>query len=151
MRSVELLKMNILYFVFKMDGVLNDFKSSDIFRTFCTFEMRIIGRKIILKLKWKNIGNKKLCNAIDQLLADLETFDFKVATITDIRKDADCVHSEGFYFFNIHIHRTLILIEMDDEGEATLVWAGSHQEYERTFKNNKAIIAKWLRTKNYIE
>ncbi|THF51923.1 type II toxin-antitoxin system HigB family toxin [Flavobacterium supellecticarium] len=113
--------------------------------------MRIIGRKIILKLKWKNIGNKKLCNAIDQLLADLETFDFKVATITDIRKDADCVHSEGFYFFNIHIHRTLILIEMDDEGEATLVWAGSHQEYERTFKNNKATIAKWLRTKNYIE
>lgn len=60
--------------------------------------MRIIGRKIILKLKWKNIGNKKLGNAIDQLLTDLEAFDFKVATITNSRKDADCVHSEGFYF-----------------------------------------------------
>jgi|GEM_PF-240216 len=131
--------------------MLNDFKSSVIFGTFCTFEMRIIGRKIILKLKWKNIGNKKLCNAIDQLLADLETFDFKIATITEARKDADCVHNEGFYFFNIHIHRTLILIELDDEGEATIVWAGSHQEYERTFKNNKATIEKWLRTKNYIE
>ncbi len=110
-----------------------------------------IGNKIILKLKWKHIGNKKLGDAIDTLLSDLEAFDSKVAVVTDVRKDADCVHPEGFYFFNINIHRTLILIEMDDEGEATIVWAGSHQEYERTFKNNKVTIAKWLRAKNYIE
>lgn len=46
---------------------------------------------------------------------------------------------------------TLILIELDDEGEATVVWADSHDEYERTFKNNKATIEKWLRNKGYIE
>lgn len=70
--------------------------------------------------------------------------------IKDIRQDADCVHSDGFYFFNIHIHRTLVLIEWDDEGEATIVWAGSHQEYERIFRNNKSTIGKWLRDKQYI-
>ena len=36
--------------------------------------MRIVGKKIILKLKKKNIGNKRLCIEIDRLVADLENF-----------------------------------------------------------------------------
>ena len=60
------------------------------------------------------------------------------------------MHSDGLYFFDIHIHRTLILIELDDEGEATIVWAGSYQEYETLFKNNKLTIEKWLRKYEYI-
>ncbi|AJH13725.1 addiction module toxin RelE [Myroides profundi] len=68
-----------------------------------------------------------------------------------LRADMDCVHSEGFYFFNIHIHRTLVLIEFDEEGEATILWVGAHQEYESIFKNNKKTIEKWLRNNNYIE
>jgi hypothetical protein len=40
---------------------------------------------------------------------------------------------------------------MDEEGEATIVWAGTHQEYETTFKNNKVTIEKWLRKKGYID
>lgn len=43
------------------------------------------------------------------------------------------------------------MIEFDDDGEATIVWAGTHQEYEKTFKNNKSTIEKWLRKNNYIE
>lgn len=113
--------------------------------------MRIIGKKIILKLKKKNIGNKKLCNEIDRLVTDLENFNPREKNIRDIRKDADRVHTEGFYFFDINIHRTLILIEFDDDGEATIIWAGTHQEYESTFKNNKPTIEKWLRNKGYIE
>ncbi|WP_300599970.1 type II toxin-antitoxin system HigB family toxin [Niabella sp.] len=113
--------------------------------------MRITGIKILVKLQSKNIGNKKLCNAIDQLITDLEQFNPATASITEVRKDADCVHSDGFYFFDIHIHRTLILVEYDDEGEATIIWAGSHDDYERTFKNNKLTIEKWLRNKGYIE
>lgn len=31
------------------------------------------------------------------------------------------------------------------------MWAGTHQEYDETFKNNKSTIEKWLRTKNYID
>lgn len=112
--------------------------------------MRIVGKKIILKLKKKNIGNIKLCTEIDRLVADLERFNPSESNITDIRSDADKVHAEGFYFFDINIHRTLILIEFDDEGEATIVWAGSHQEYDSTFKNNKTTIEKWLRSKGYI-
>lgn len=112
--------------------------------------MRIVGKKIILKLKKKNIGNIKLCSEIDRLVADLERFNPKESKITDIRSDADKVHGEGFYFFDINIHRTLILIEFDDEGEATIVWAGSHQEYDSTFKHNKSTIEKWLRSKGYI-
>ena len=113
--------------------------------------MRIIGKKIILKIKKKNIGNKKLCNEIDRLIADLENFNPGEKSINDVRDDADCVHSDGFYFFDINIHRTLIMIEFDDDGEATIVWAGTHKEYETTFKNNKSTIEKWLRKNNYIE
>ncbi len=55
-----------------------------------------------------------------------------------------------FIFFNINIHRTLVLIELDENGEATIVWVGTHQEYETTFKNNKNTIEKWLRNNGYI-
>lgn len=113
--------------------------------------MRIIGKKTILKIKKKNIGNKILCIEIDKLITDLEKFNSKLESITDIRNDADCVHSDGFYFFDINIHRTLILIEFDDDGEATIVWAGTHQKYDSTFKNNKLTIEKWLRKNGYIE
>lgn len=113
--------------------------------------MRVTGIKILVKLKSKNIGNKKLCDAIDQLIEDLEQLDPGTATIVETRKDADCVHSDGFYFFNIHIHRTLILVEYDEEGEATIIWAGSHDDYERTFKNNKPTIERWLRSKGHID
>lgn len=113
--------------------------------------MRIIGKKLILKLKAKNIGNTKLCNEIDLLIKDLEGANSNNSDFKSIRNDADCVHSDGFYFFNIHFHRTLILIELDNEGEATIIWVGTHQEYERTFKNNKSTIEKWLRDKNFID
>lgn len=113
--------------------------------------MRIVGKKIILKVKLKNIGNKKLCSEIDNLISDLENFNPNEKSIDDIRNDADCVHPDGFYFFDINIHRTLILVELDDDGEATIVWAGTHQEYETTFKNNKLTIAKWLRKNGHIK
>jgi hypothetical protein len=113
--------------------------------------MRVLGKRIILKVKKKNIGNVKLCSAIDALIADLESFKSSEKSISDIRNDADCVHSDGFYFFNINIHRTLILIELDDDGEATIIWAGTHQEYEMIFKNNKITIEKWLRKFGHIE
>ncbi|OXB11346.1 type II toxin-antitoxin system HigB family toxin [Flavobacterium plurextorum] len=113
--------------------------------------MRIIGKKTVLKIKKKNIGNKKLCDEIDKLIADLENFNPAKDNINNIRNDLDCVHNDGFYFFNMNIHRTLILIEFDDDGEATIVWAGTHKEYESIFKNNKTTIEKWLRKNNYIE
>lgn len=113
--------------------------------------MRIIGKKILLKIKKKNIGNVKLCQEIDKLITDLEGFKPYEKSISDVRRDADLVHVDGFYFFDIHIHRTLILVEIDEEGEATIVWAGTHQEYETTFKNNKSTIEKWLRKSGYIE
>lgn len=112
--------------------------------------MRIIGKKTILKLKKKNIGNRKLCNEIDKLITDLEDFNSNKKQINEIRVDADCVHNDGFYFFNIHIHRILILIEFDNDGEATIIWAGNHQEYEDTFKNNKTTIEKWLRKNGFV-
>lgn len=113
--------------------------------------MRVLGKKIILKVKKKNIGNKKLCDEIDKLLKDLEQFKPEEQNLKEIRDDADCVHSDGFYFFDINIHRILVMIEFDEEGEATIVWAGTHQEYESTFKNNKKTIEKWLRNNNYID
>lgn len=43
----------------------------------------------------------------------------------------------------------MILIEFDD-GEASVVWTGTHQEYGATFKNNKKTIKKWLRANDWI-
>jgi hypothetical protein len=43
------------------------------------------------------------------------------------------------------------MIEFDENGEVTIVWVGTHQDYETTFKNNKDTIEKWLRSKGYIE
>jgi hypothetical protein len=113
--------------------------------------MRVIGKKVLVKLKKKNTGNRQLCEAIEKLINDLETFDPQKSGLKAIRKDADSVHPDGFYFFNIHLHRTMILIEIEDEGEATIIWAGSHQDYDRIFRNNRATIEKWLRNRDFIE
>lgn len=88
--------------------------------------------------------------AIAKLIKDIEENEWKNQTeLNESRSDADCVHSDGFYFFNISVHRTMILIEFDDE-EASVVWLGNHEEYENIFKNNKSTIKKWLKSNNWI-
>ena len=75
--------------------------------------MRLTNKKALEKLKKKNRGNVPLSNAIDKLIKDIEDNEWKDQTELNItRQDADCVHSDGFYFFNINIHRTMILIEL---------------------------------------
>ncbi|ABG60739.1 type II toxin-antitoxin system HigB family toxin [Cytophaga hutchinsonii] len=112
--------------------------------------MEIIGIKKLQKLKNKNLGNGRLANAIDELLQELEVKNWKNGKqLKQDRPDADLVHNDGFYFFNINIHRTMILIEFCDDGQATIVWCGTHDEYELTFKNNKKTIANWLKSKGY--
>jgi mRNA interferase HigB len=112
--------------------------------------MRLLGKPKLLKLRRKNIGNKKLVTAIDDLIEDIEQSDWKNSEeLKSVRPDADLVHNDGFYFFNINVHRTMILIEFND-GEATVVWVGHHDAYEKTFKNNKNTIARWLGLNDYI-
>ena len=113
--------------------------------------MRVINKHILGKLIRKNRGNLKLEKAIQQLISDIEDSDWENPfDLTENRPDADCVYGGEFYFFNINIHRTLILIEFEGNGEATIVWAGSHDDYELTFKNNRNVIKKWLRDNNWI-
>ena len=113
--------------------------------------MEIVGKKILEKLKRKNKGNIPLVSAIETLIKDLEQSTFKnQRELLEKRKDADCVHSDGFYFFNINIYRTLVLLEFEENGEVTIVWCGSHDEYENTFKNNKNTIRNWLKEKDLI-
>ncbi|UZO82351.1 type II toxin-antitoxin system HigB family toxin [Aquimarina sp. ERC-38] len=112
--------------------------------------MRLTNKKILEKLKRKNKGNVSLANAIDKLIKDINGNDWKDQTeLNKTRTDADKIHSDGFYFFNINIHRTMIMIEFSDS-EATVVWAGTHQEYETIFKNNRNTIKKWLKSNNWI-
>ena len=113
--------------------------------------MEIVGRKILEKLKRKNIGNISLVFEIDVLIKVIEENNFEnQIELNKIRPDADCVHNDGFYFFNINVHRTLILIEFEINGEATILWCGNHEEYEKTFKNNKNTIKKWLKERDLI-
>ena len=114
--------------------------------------MEIINRKLLEKFKRKNRGNVFLIYALDKLIYEIETSQWKNQSELQInRPDADNVHSDGFYFFNINVHRTMILIDFEESGEATIVWCGSHDEYELTFKNNKNTIQKWLKSKGWID
>lgn len=112
--------------------------------------MRLINKKLLVKLKKKQKGNMLLNKAIDDLIDDITKYEWKdPIELIKVRPDADNVHSDGFYFFNINIHRTMILIEFSDS-EATVVWVGTHKEYEFTFKNNKSTIKKWLKSNEWI-
>lgn len=113
--------------------------------------MRIINKHILAKLARKNRGNSKLIKSIQQLIIDIEKSDWKTPLeLTKDRPDADCVYGGEFYFFNINIHRSLILIEFEENGEVTIVWAGNHDDYELVFKNNRSVIKKWLKDNNWI-
>ena len=112
--------------------------------------MELFRKHKLIKLKLKNRGNTKLNQAIDKLIADIENAEWtKPTDLKATRPDADCVHSDGFYFFDLNVHRTMILVVFE-ENEATVVWTGSHDEYNVTFKANKSTIEKWLRNQNLI-
>ena len=113
--------------------------------------MDLTGKNILIKLKAKNKGNNLLIDAIDDLIKTIESKQWKSKEeVKADRPDADQVHSNGFYFFDIHVHRTMIMILIDEKTEAEVEWAGTHQEYESIFKNNKVIIKKRLSKKGLI-
>lgn len=114
--------------------------------------MNVVNKHILGKLIRKNRGNAKLLRAVEQLIKEIENSNWKNPhELTVSRSDADCVYGGEFYFFNINIHRTLILIEFEENGEATIVWAGGHDDYELIFKNNRNVIKKWLKDNNWIK
>lgn len=113
--------------------------------------MNLVNKSLLERFKIKNKGNVKLIVAIDKLIEDIKVNDWNSPIeLKETRTDADCVHSDGFYFFNINVHRTMILIEFDENKRARVVWAGSHQEYDKIFKNNKNTIKKWLKDNGWI-
>lgn len=96
--------------------------------------MKVLRKDKLIKLQLKNRGNSRLIEAVDKLIGDLEKAEWTNKTdIMHDRPDADCVHSDGFCFFNINIRRTMALIAFRNK-EAIIVWAGSHHAYEATFK-----------------
>ena len=112
--------------------------------------LELLRKNRLIKLKIKNRGNIKRICAIDKLISDIESAGWTTKREVKLaRSDADCVHNDGFYFFNINIHRTMVLI-LFEECEATVIWAGSHDEYNKIFKGNKKTIEKWLRSRQLI-
>lgn len=113
--------------------------------------MNLVNRTLLERLKRKNRGNTKLIKAIDKLVDDIQVnvWDSQIE-LKATRPDADCVHSDGFYFFNLNVHRTMILIEFDENKRARVIWTGSHQDYDKTFKHNRNTIKKWLKDNGWI-
>lgn len=92
-----------------------------------------------------------MIKAIDKLIDDIQVSAWNSPIeLKETRPDADCVHSDGFYFFNLNVHRTMILIEFDENKRARVIWIGSHKDYDKTFKNNKSTIKKWLKDNDWI-
>jgi nucleoside-diphosphate-sugar epimerase len=58
--------------------------------------------------------------------------------------DTAYMHSDEFHFFNVTIHRTMILIIFDDD-EASFVWVGTQQEYETTLKKYPSVSPEMYR------
>ncbi|TVQ11924.1 MAG: type II toxin-antitoxin system HigB family toxin [Bacteroidetes bacterium] len=113
--------------------------------------MNLINRSLLERLKHKNRGNTRLIKAIDKLIDDIDISNWESQLeLMGTRPDADCVHSDGFYFFDLNIHRTMVLIEFDINQRVRIVWVGSHEDYEKTFKNNRNTIKKWLKNNNWI-
>ncbi len=113
--------------------------------------MYIIHKSKLLKLKRKNQGNIRLLKAIDRLISEIENSEWKnKMDVIKLRPDADRVHSDNFFFFDINIHRTMILIVFEEQ-EAEVLWVGNHAEYDKVFKGNKRTIEKWLRKQGKIK
>lgn len=113
--------------------------------------MKLLRKDKLLKIKRKNQGNLKLTKAIDKLIEDIESSELKdKIDLIESRPDADRVHSEDFFFFDINIHRTLALIVFNEQ-YAEILWVGNHDEYDSTFKGNKKTIETWLRNHGKIK
>jgi len=70
--------------------------------------LKLLRKSILTKLKRKNLGNKILVRAIDKLIIDIEAAEWhNPLDIKVTRSDADCIHSDGFYFFDLNVHRTM--------------------------------------------
>ena len=137
--------------------------------------MKLIGKRKLTKLSHKNKGNVKLQKCLktfeDTVLQNVWTNQQEL--ISNGIVTFNSVHPDGFYIADVNIHRAMVAItfvdlkeliaieagETDLEeienltkelGEVDVLWIGTHDEYELTFKNNKAVIEKWLRTQGYI-
>lgn len=112
--------------------------------------MILLGKRILLKYEKKNLGNRVLSKAISKLINDFEKSEIKSYNeLVKLRPDADKIHPDGFYFFNLDNHRTMILVEFSND-DASIIWCGNHKDYQSTFKNNKNTIKKWLKAKNLV-
>ena len=114
-------------------------------------KLKLLRKDKLLKLKRKNQGNVKLLKAIDKLINDIESSDWKDKLhLTKYRPDADRVHSSCFFFFDINLHRAFALITFREQ-MAEILWVGNHDDYITIFKGNKNTIETWLRNHGKIK
>lgn len=110
----------------------------------------LLNENKLKKLIKKNKGDIKLRKEVEELICVIRNANWqnKNDIIIDC-PDADCVHSAGFYFFDVADYRSMILIAFYND-EAEIVWADNHDKYLLLFKNNKSSIERWLRKNGLI-
>jgi mRNA-degrading endonuclease HigB of HigAB toxin-antitoxin module len=107
--------------------------------------MYVIGKKVVFKYTKKD---KNLLNEFNKCITAIEKSVWKNGQdVKNTFNDVDHI-GENIYIFNIKSSRSLLLIYFD-ENEIEIVWAGSHNNYEKLFKNNKSAILKYLKAKGY--
>lgn len=113
--------------------------------------MKLIGKPKLVKLKKKKKGDAPLVKAVDKFIQDVKDAKWRTPEeMQNSRVDADIAHPDGFYFFNLKQHRTMVLVEFG-QGIVKVEWVGSHDDYETSFGNNKKTIEKWLRNQGLID
>ena len=106
--------------------------------------MELIDLKILNKHLSKNKGNLRLRRDVDKLKILLRDNNFNsYQELKKVRKDADNVHEEVAFFFNIHSHRILVQIDFEHY-KAIILWVRNHNRYDRFFSGGKRAIKKLL-------
>ncbi len=108
--------------------------------------MEVIGRRTLDKYA-KN--STVLQQVINEFVGKVEKANWKNdADLKATFPDADRVFKNVYVFDLTGSDRTLTLVYFAN-GQVQIVWAGDHQAYERTLKNNKDTIRKFLKQKGY--
>lgn len=115
--------------------------------------MILIGKNKLIKFGKKARGNKILNQNIADIIKLIENKNNNCKDEKEFKEllksyDPDNV-SRGYNAFFLNISkadRSLVVVEYDEiEGEVDVLFVGTHDEYETTFKNNKDVIEKYLK------
>ncbi|MBC5994025.1 type II toxin-antitoxin system HigB family toxin [Pontibacter cellulosilyticus] len=107
--------------------------------------MDVLGRNKITKY----VKNKhELAREFNAFVSKIKSSEWKSASdVKETFPDSDHIVGD-VYIFNISSSRSMAMVYFKEQ-EVEIVWAGNHDDYETTFRNNTSTIKKFLKKKGF--